>query len=179
MPFKKTARKNLLAEQLKLRWTDPEYRQKITDAFEKRRAAGLKPKDSTLEAEAAERHVVTKLCMRGLMAFQYPRNFRAVDVLAFREQWQRTPRIARISVKFRHSAVRHGKAFDIKSLGGVDFVIALRGNADEFQDIWIIPNAEVKRLAEQRTIPRVNFSRINERYRNAWELIDKFCGNRS
>jgi hypothetical protein len=166
--------KNVLAAKVKLRWENPEYRQKISAAFEKRRVAGIKPRDSTLEAEAAEREVVTRLCMLGLMAFQYPRNFHAVDVLAFRESFQRLPRIARISVKFRHSEAG-GKAFDIKKLDGVNFVVALRGGRDGFEDVWVIPQTEVKRLAARRTIPRVNFSRIDERYRNAWQLIENFC----
>lgn len=167
--------KNALAFKVKLRWENPEYRRKISAAFEKRRVAGIKPRDSTLEAEAAERHVVTQLCMLGLMAFQYPRNFHAVDVLTFRERFQRLPRIARISVKFRHSEVVTGKAFDIKKLDGVNFVVVLRGGRDGFEDVWVIPQAEVKRLAARRTIPRVNFSRIDERYRNAWHLIETFC----
>jgi hypothetical protein len=170
-----TMGKNALAAKVKLLWNSPDYRSKISAAFEKRRAAGIKPRDSALEAEAAEREVVTRLCMLGLMAFQYPRNFRAVDVLAFRERFQKSPRIARISVKFRHSKVATGKAFDIKTLDGVDFVVVLRGGREGFEDIWVIPKAEVKRLAARRTIPRVNFSRIDERYRNAWPLIEQFC----
>lgn len=166
---------NALAAKVKLRWEDSIFRRKISAAFEKRREAGTRPRDSTLEAEAAERHVVTQLCMLGLMAFQYPRNFHAVDILTFREKFQRSPRIARISVKFRHSEAVHGKAFDIKKLDGVDFVVVLRGGREGFSDIWVIPQAEVKRLAARRSIPRVNFSRIEKRYGNAWHLIENFC----
>ena len=166
--------KNRLSELVKLRWKDRKYRMRISEAFRKRRAKGIKPRDSTLEAEAAEREVVTRLCMLGLMAYQYPRNFRTVDVLAFRERFQRLPRIARISVKFRHRE-SGGKAFDIKYLDGVDFVVTLRGGRDGFDDVWVIPAAMAKKLASRRSIPRINFSRIHERYRDAWHLIEKFC----
>ena len=167
--------KNRLSAQVKLRWKDPEFRQRITNAIRKRRAAGIKPRDSSLEAEAAEREVVTRLCMLGLMAYQYPRNFHAVDVLAFHERFQRSPRIARISVKFRHTLSVSGRAFDIKRLDGVNFVIVLRGGRTGFKDVWVLPKAAAKRLAARRSIPRINFSRIHERYREAWHLIEKFC----
>lgn len=75
--------KNLLSIRARKQWLDPAFRQKIAAAFRLRRSKGIKPIDSRLEAEAAERDVVTRLCMRGLIAYQYPRNFRTVDVLAF------------------------------------------------------------------------------------------------
>jgi len=168
-------KKNRLSTQVKRRWKDPEYRKRISSAFRKRRAAGLRPRDSTLEAEAAEREVVTRLSMRGLMAYQYPRNFHAVDVLAFHEHFQHSPRLARISVKFRHKLAASGRAFDIKRLSGVNFVVVLRGGRDGFEDVWVLPKAVAQKLAARRSIPRINFSRIDERYRDAWHLIDKFC----
>jgi hypothetical protein len=160
-------------------WGRPGHREKIRQAFDKRRAAGIKPTNTSAESTAAEILVAAELGLRGLIAERYSRAMPGVDVYAWRRGIKHSNgmrRVADIQVKYRHES--GATNFDVDTLAEIHFLVAARANQGkpvggrERRQIWIVPASEAQALIRNGSI---RFSALKDSWLEAWHLIEKFC----
>jgi len=150
-------------------WERPGHRERISKSFDKRRAAGIKPKNTSAESTAAEILVVAELGLRGLIAERYSRAMPGVDVYAWRRGIKHPNgmrRVAEIQVKYRHEA--GATSIDVDTLSEVHFLVAMRANRGravggrERRQVWVVPAADAQALIRNGSI---RFSLLSARAR--------------
>lgn len=160
-------------------WQRAGHREKVEQKFADKRAAGIKPRNTSAESTAAEILVAAELGLRGLIAERYSRAMPGVDVYAFRRGMKSADglrRVADIQVKYRHQA--GDTSFDVDDLNDAHFLVAMRANRGkpvggrERRQIWVAPAVEAQTLIQNGSI---RFSALRDEWLEAWHLIEQFC----